>query len=221
MDFKVAGTEKGITALQMDIKIQGIPMAVMRDAVAQAREGRLFILGKMAATIAEPRAEMSPYAPRMYRLQIDPQKIGEDIGLWRPEITGGNWQKIKTSTLSWSDQGLRYYKGLAWYRQTVDVPAQFVGKRVFLWCGGVDETAKVWVNGQVVGISPGSAFRPFEMDATNAVKPGKNVITMCVANLVVNEVGTGGIVAPVMLYAPKDGPNAKLENIRDLKPTFP
>ncbi|TAK65948.1 MAG: polyribonucleotide nucleotidyltransferase, partial [Dehalococcoidia bacterium] len=80
MDFKVAGTEKGITALQMDIKIQGIPMAVMRDAVAQAREGRLFILGKMAATIAEPRAEMSPYAPRMYRLQIDPQKIGTVIG---------------------------------------------------------------------------------------------------------------------------------------------
>jgi polyribonucleotide nucleotidyltransferase len=80
MDFKVAGTEKGITALQMDIKIQGIPMSVMRDAVAQAREGRIFILGKMTAAIAEPRSEMSPYAPRMYRLQIDPSKIGTVIG---------------------------------------------------------------------------------------------------------------------------------------------
>ncbi len=80
MDFKVAGTKEGITALQMDIKIQGIPMSVMRDAVAQAREGRIFILGKMAEVIAEPRAEMSPYAPRMYRLQIDPQKIGTVIG---------------------------------------------------------------------------------------------------------------------------------------------
>ena len=80
MDFKVAGTEKGITALQMDIKIQGIPMAVMRDAVAQAREGRMFIMGKMLEVIAEPRKEMSPYAPRMYRLQIDPQKIGTVIG---------------------------------------------------------------------------------------------------------------------------------------------
>jgi polyribonucleotide nucleotidyltransferase len=80
MDFKVAGTEEGITALQMDIKIQGIPMSVMRDAVAQARVGRMFIMDKMLATLPEPRAEMSPYAPRMYRLQIDPQKIGTVIG---------------------------------------------------------------------------------------------------------------------------------------------
>jgi polyribonucleotide nucleotidyltransferase len=80
MDFKVAGTEKGITALQMDIKIQGIPMHVLRAAVTQAREGRMHILGKMLEAIAEPRAEMSPYAPRMYRLQIDPSKIGTVIG---------------------------------------------------------------------------------------------------------------------------------------------
>jgi polyribonucleotide nucleotidyltransferase len=80
MDFKVAGTEKGITALQMDIKIQGIPMAVLKNAVAQAREGRMHIMGKMIEAISEPRKEMSPYAPRMYRLQIDPSKIGTVIG---------------------------------------------------------------------------------------------------------------------------------------------
>jgi len=80
MDFKVAGTKAGITALQMDIKIQGISMAVLRDAVAQAREGRLFIMDKMLAAIAKPREEMSPYAPRMYRIQIDPSKIGMVIG---------------------------------------------------------------------------------------------------------------------------------------------
>ncbi|MBF6599648.1 MAG: polyribonucleotide nucleotidyltransferase [Dehalococcoidia bacterium] len=80
MDFKVAGTEAGITALQMDIKIQGIPMEVLRDAVKQAREGRMFIMGKMLEAIPEPREEMSPYAPRMYRLQIDPSKIGTVIG---------------------------------------------------------------------------------------------------------------------------------------------
>jgi len=80
MDFKVAGTEKGITALQMDIKIQGIPMEVLRAAVAQAREGRMHIMGKMVEAISEPRKEMSPYAPRMYRLQIDPSKIGTVIG---------------------------------------------------------------------------------------------------------------------------------------------
>ena len=80
MDFKVAGTEAGITALQMDIKIQGIPMEVLKNAVAQAREGRMHIMGKMIEAISEPRKEMSPYAPRMYRLQIDPSKIGTVIG---------------------------------------------------------------------------------------------------------------------------------------------
>lgn len=156
-----------------------------------------------------------------WEFQIDPQQIGESIGLWRAENRGGNWQKLKTSSLSWSDQGLRYYKGLAWYRTTVEVPKDAAGKRIFLWCGGVDETAKVWVNGKVIGISPGATFYPFEMDATDAVKAGANQIVICVSNQVVNEVGTGGIVAPVILYAPKDGANAKLENSRDLKPTFP
>ena len=115
---------------------------------------------------------------------------------------------------------MRYYKGLAWYRQTLTVPARFIGKRIFLWCGGVDETAKIWVNGQVAGISPGAAFYPFEMDVTGLVREGPNVIVLCVANLVVNELGTGGLVAPLLLYAPAD-PEAKPENIRDLKPTFP
>jgi polyribonucleotide nucleotidyltransferase len=80
MDFKVAGTEKGITALQMDIKIQGIPMEVMKAAIAQARDGRLHILGEMLKALAAPRSEMSPFAPRMFRLQIDPSKIGTVIG---------------------------------------------------------------------------------------------------------------------------------------------
>src|SRR6185436_18126782 len=71
-----------------------------------------------------------------WEFQIDPERVGEGIGFFRADITGGNWQRIKTSSSSWSNQGLRYYKGLAWHRQTVDVPAQFDGKRIFLWCGG-------------------------------------------------------------------------------------
>jgi beta-galactosidase/beta-glucuronidase len=101
------------------------------------------------------------------------------------------------------------------------VPASAAGKRIFLWCGGVDEKAKVWVNGQVIGISHGGAFYPFEMDATAALKPGRNVVVFCVVNQVVSEVGTGGIVAPVILYQPGAGADATLENTRDLKPTFP
>ena len=153
--------------------------------------------------------------------QIDPAVTGEEIGLYKEGITGGNWQRIKTSSSSWSNQGLRYYKGLAWYRQKVELPESAKDRRVFLWCGGVDELAKVWVNGKQIGISHGASFYPFEMDATDAVKPGENVITICVSNERVNELGTGGIVAPVILYAPAKGKDAVLENVRDLKPTFP
>jgi polyribonucleotide nucleotidyltransferase len=80
MDFKVAGTERGITALQMDIKITGVTFDILRDALSQANEARTFILGKMAEVIAEPRAELSPYAPRISQVQIDVDKIGMVIG---------------------------------------------------------------------------------------------------------------------------------------------
>ncbi len=80
MDFKVAGTADGITALQMDIKITGVTFDILRDALEQARKGRLFILDKMAETIPGPREEMSPYAPRIESIQIDPEKIGAVIG---------------------------------------------------------------------------------------------------------------------------------------------
>lgn len=80
MDFKVAGTAKGITALHMDIKITGIPWEVFEEALAQAREARMFILAKMLDTIPEPRAELSPYAPRIIQTQIDTDKIRDVIG---------------------------------------------------------------------------------------------------------------------------------------------
>jgi polyribonucleotide nucleotidyltransferase len=80
MDFKVAGTEKGITALQMDIKISGVTFDILRDALEQAKEGRTFILGKMAEVITEPAAELSEYAPRITSIQIDTDKIGMVIG---------------------------------------------------------------------------------------------------------------------------------------------
>jgi polyribonucleotide nucleotidyltransferase len=80
MDFKVAGSREGITALQMDIKIKGLSYEILSEALTQARAGRLFILGKMAETITEPREEMSPYAPRITTVQVDPDKIGKIIG---------------------------------------------------------------------------------------------------------------------------------------------
>ncbi|MBV8809745.1 MAG: polyribonucleotide nucleotidyltransferase [Acidobacteriaceae bacterium] len=80
MDFKVAGTKAGITALQMDIKVPNVTTKVMAEALEQARHGRLEILGKMLATIAEPRAQLSQYAPRIYTTKIPTDKIRELIG---------------------------------------------------------------------------------------------------------------------------------------------
>ena len=80
MDFKVAGTTKGITAIQMDIKIKGIDEAILRTALEQARKGRLFILNKMTEVIAEPRKELSKYAPKIITFSIHPDKIKDVIG---------------------------------------------------------------------------------------------------------------------------------------------
>jgi polyribonucleotide nucleotidyltransferase len=80
MDFKVAGTTEGITALQLDIKLKGINPEILRQALHQAREARLFILEKMQQTISSSRPEFSPYTPRVHKLKIDPDKIGAVIG---------------------------------------------------------------------------------------------------------------------------------------------
>src|SRR5215216_1307509 len=80
MDFKVAGTENGITSIQMDIKIEGLDLQIMKEALAQARDGRLHILREMAKALPSPRADLSPYAPRIVTVQISPEKIGDLIG---------------------------------------------------------------------------------------------------------------------------------------------
>lgn len=80
MDFKCTGTTEGITALQMDMKVHGLPVDILRDALKQAKQGRAKILAHMLRTIAEPRAELSPYAPRIEKLLINPDKIGSIIG---------------------------------------------------------------------------------------------------------------------------------------------
>jgi len=80
MDFKVAGSAEGVTAIQMDCKIHGIPISVLEKGLAQAKGARLHILGKMLETISEPKPEMSPYAPRVLIIEIHPDKIGEVIG---------------------------------------------------------------------------------------------------------------------------------------------
>ncbi len=88
MDFKVAGTKEGITALQMDIKIQGITEQILKEALAQAKQARMEILEELTSTIAAPREELSPYAPKIEMIQIDPAKIKDVIGKGGDTING-------------------------------------------------------------------------------------------------------------------------------------
>ena len=81
MDFKVAGTHKGITAIQMDIKIHGLTRPIIEEAIAATKKARTYILDEvMAKAIAGPRPEVGPYAPKIIQMQIDPQKIGDVVG---------------------------------------------------------------------------------------------------------------------------------------------
>jgi len=88
MDFKVAGTDQGITALQMDIKIKGVTFAIMRDALESARKARLFILDRIGEALHGPRTELSEFAPRIATIRIDPEKIGAVIGKGGETIRG-------------------------------------------------------------------------------------------------------------------------------------
>jgi polyribonucleotide nucleotidyltransferase len=80
MDFKVTGTDQGITAIQMDMKLHGLPVEILRKAIEGAKSGRAFILEHMMTTIAAPRTALSPYAPRIEKIKINPEKIGAVIG---------------------------------------------------------------------------------------------------------------------------------------------
>jgi len=104
MDFKVAGTTEGITSIQMDIKIQGLDLKIMEEALDKARVGRLHILGEMAKALATHRPEMSPWAPRIFTLQIKPDKIGDLIGPKGKTIRG--IQDATGAKISVEDSGL-------------------------------------------------------------------------------------------------------------------
>ncbi len=133
MDFKVTGTAKGITALQMDMKVHGLPVAVLRQAIEQSRAGRAFILDHMLSILPAPREALSPYAPRIEKLKIDPDKIGAVIGKGGEVINKitsetGAEVDIKEDGLITiaSPNGESIEKALAWIKSLVEEPE--VGK---------------------------------------------------------------------------------------------
>ena len=148
MDFKVAGTKEGITALQMDIKIKGLTHAMLGQALEQAREARLFVLDKMLAVLPRPRSEMSPYAPRITTIQINPDKIRDIIG------PGGKMiRKITEETgaqIDVEDDG----------RVFIAAVDQEAGQKAIDWIKGLTDEVEVGkiYKGKVVRIMPFGAF---------------------------------------------------------------
>ena len=133
MDFKVTGTAKGITALQMDMKVHGLPVAVLRQAIEQSKAGRAFILDHMLSILPAPREALSPYAPRIEKLKIDPDKIGAVIGKGGEVINKitsetGAEVDIKEDGLITiaSPNGESIEKALTWIKSLVEEPE--VGK---------------------------------------------------------------------------------------------
>ncbi len=152
-------------------------------------------------------------APDEWAFLIDTTDVGEPLQWFRDGPIGGNWQKMKTKTASWSDQGLHYYKGLAWYRTDVAIPRRFQNRKLFLWFGGVDEVAKVWLNGKLLGqsnleggrlVKPAGTFKSFDFRVTDLVRFDRpNTIAVKIINRRLSEIGTGGITGPVMFWSPK------------------
>jgi polyribonucleotide nucleotidyltransferase len=148
MDFKVAGTRDGITALQMDIKVKGITHEILAQALEQAREARLFVLDKMLAVLPKPRSEMSPYAPRITTIMINPDKIRDIIG------PGGKMiRKITEETgaqIDVEDDG----------RVFIAAVDQEGGKKAIDWIKGLTDEVEVGkiYRGKVVRIMPFGLF---------------------------------------------------------------
>lgn len=152
MDFKVAGTEKGITALQMDIKVKGITVEIMRDALKQGQIGRAHILQHMLSTINEPRAELSPYAPRVESIQIDPEKIGMVIGKGGETIQ--NITKETNTEIDIKDDGTIF----------IASPDGESIKKAKDWIASITaepEVGKVYDNARVVSVLDFGAFVEF------------------------------------------------------------
>ena len=133
MDFKVTGTTEGITALQMDMKVHGLPISVLATAIKKAHAGRMFILDHMLSVIPEPRHELSPYAPRIEKLMVNPDKIGAIIGKGGEVIN--KITKETGATVDIDDSGLvtvsspnqdSIQKALDWIKSLVEEPE--VGK---------------------------------------------------------------------------------------------
>ncbi len=148
MDFKVAGSEHGVTALQMDLKVKGLDFEILRIALEQARQGRLHIMGKMLEVLPEARAQLSPHAPRILTVSIDPEKIGKVIGPGGKTVR--SLQERYEVKIDIEEDGTVYISGL------IGEAAEEARREVESLTDEV-EVGKIYT-GQVVRVEPYGAF---------------------------------------------------------------
>ena len=227
MDFKVAGTATGITALQMDIKVTGITTEIMREALAQAQQGRLFILEKMQEALPAPRSQLSSYAPRMITVSINPEKIGAVIGPGGKTIRGLEAQtgadiniddKGLISILSPSAEGAEKAEALIReMTEEVEVGRIYLGKVVRLMNFGAFAELPVGTDGLI----------PLEELAENPVSRAEEVVEIGDEVMVmVSEVDSQGRVnlsrrAVVEGGTPQDVMRRKSQRVRQGGPGGP
>jgi polyribonucleotide nucleotidyltransferase len=188
MDFKVCGTKNGITAFQLDTKIAGIPRATMKQALSQARDGRLHILGKMLAAIAEPRTDLSEHAPRITTLKIKPSQIGAVIGTGGKTIRGITEQTgasieieddgtvtIASTNRAASDKAMAMIQGLT---QEAEVGKTYTGivKRIMDFGAFVEIMPGTEGLCHISELSDGRVAK-----VEDVVKEGEEILVKCVA----------------------------------------
>ncbi len=139
--------------------------------------------------------------PDVWKFTRDEAEVGVDKGYWRTEFDDSGWKDIHTYTKSWDDQGLGWYHGQAWYRVEFEMPEFDADADIRLWFGGFDENVDVYLNGEHLGEERGFATpAEYEDIAGHLASGGENVLAVRVTNYDLAEIGTGGIMMPVMVY---------------------
>ena len=170
-----------------------------------------------ASRIAREYQILSQPPIRHFQFHPDPDKKGEAAGWAKADYDDSSWNSTDVCTETWSTLGYHDYFKSIWYRTSVDVPAIPAGKKVWLWLGSTDGSAKVFVNGQLIRYTDKQKGEtldeadgyadPFSFDITAAVKPGgKNSIAILCTRTFFNELGTGGLLGPAVLYTEADPP---------------